>query len=298
MKFRAMTLQTIVAVGAFTGLATAGETSVPPTISVGSTAGIAIGASPPPGLYFALINSFIESEAYNDQTKLPIKKNVFVTTTQLQWVTDYKILGGTYKAMATLPWAYQDVTSYGLRRETYGNGDLTLTPVSLSWMLQPGIFVSGGLSFTLPTGSFSTKSNHVNSGSNAFATTTSAGFSYLRNGWNLSADFNYVFHTTNSDTNYRSGDEFVSNWTAMKDFGSFSFGPIGYWRKQVQDDVNNGTFYRGVASGRAQQVGLGVGFSKQFGKVTAGLNFSHDIFRENTLSGGSISLSLRAPISF
>jgi hypothetical protein len=278
------------------GQAFATESGVPPAMPSGATVGVPVGASPPPGFYFGSLNAYFTGDVYSGDSKLAIQKSIAVTVQQFQWVSDFKILGGTYSAMATVPWAYVNQNTFGSKADRGGLGDITITPMQLSWSVAPGIFVSSGLGFTLPTGHFSTQNNAVNMGTNTFTTTVSSGFSYLRDGWNISSDFNYFFHTTNKTTNYRSGDEFLINWTVMKDLGPFSIGPVGYWRKQVQEDVNNGSFYGGVANGRAEQVAIGFGISKQFGPVTASLNYTHDIRRQNTLSGDTVFLNFRMPL--
>lgn len=280
------------------GDAFATEPGVPPTMPSGATIGVPIGASPPPGFYFGSLNAYFDGDVYNGDSKIAVEKNIAVTVQQFQWATDFEILGGVYSAMATIPWAHVEQNAFGSEADRTGLGDITVSPMRLSWSVAPGIFVSSGVSFTFPTGHFSTTTNSVNSGANAFTTTASSGFSYLRDGWNISSDFNYFFHTTNDATNYRSGDEFLVNWTVMKDVGPFSIGPVGYWRKQVQNDVNNGTFYGGVANGRVEQLAIGVGISKQFGPVTASLNFTHDFERENTLSGDTVFLNFRMPLRF
>ncbi|RWI57047.1 MAG: hypothetical protein EOR16_15740 [Mesorhizobium sp.] len=43
----------------------------------------------------------------------------------------------------------------------------------------------------------------------------------------------YATYGKNPVTDYRSGDEFLANWTTMKDIGGFNIGPVGYWRKQA-----------------------------------------------------------------
>ncbi len=278
--------------------AAATEPGVPPTMPSGATIGVPIGASPPPGFYFGSLNAYFDGDIYIGDDKVAIKKSLAITVQQFQWATDYEILGGVYSASATIPWAYVDQTIFGDQGERTGLSDITLSPLRLSWTVAPGIFVSSGVAFTLPTGSFSTATNAVNEGANTFTTTLSSGFSFLREGWNISGDFNYFMHTTNNATDYHSGDEFLVNWTAMKDVGIFKIGPVGYWRKQVEDDVNNGTFYGGVTNGRAEQVAFGIGLSKQFGSVTASLNYLHDFKKENSLSGDTIYVNFGMPLSF
>lgn len=122
------------------------------------------------------------------------------------------------------------------------------------------------------------------------------GYSYLRDGWNASAHLVYSTQAENKDTGYTSGDELLLNITALKDVGGFSIGPVGHWRKQIEDDVNNGAFYGGAASGRAEQIGLGFGFSKPMGGGELNLNLVHDVMAENTVGGTKLQVNFSIPL--
>lgn len=72
------------------------------------------------------------------------------------------------------------------------------------------------------------------------------------------------------------------------------------WLLAQADDRrhNDGSFYGGTISGRAAQVGQGIGVSKQFGPVEVNLNYVHDFKVENTLGGDKVLLNLTMPLQF
>lgn len=278
------------------GPSLAKEPGTPTMMPAGGTIGVPIGANPPPGLYFIQRSEIFRSNIYTGGTKLPIELDVTSSSQQLHWVPGFTLLGGSYRAMLNIPLVHAKQTAFGVSNTESGLGDVMLSPLSISWMLQPGIFVQTGVSFSLPTGKFDTAPGSVNLGSNAVGAAIDIGFSYLRDGWNLSAHANYFMYGKNSDTNYKSGDEFLLNWTAMKDIAGLSIGPVGYFRKQVTDDKNNGFAYGGTISNRAEQYGIGLGVTKRFGPMEVNLNYVHDFRVRNTAGGDKLLINFSMPI--
>lgn len=294
MKSRLMLTMGVIAFCA--GAAEAHEPGTPIMMPTGATIGVPVGANPPPGKYFSSRSEYFVGGLYVGETRLPVDVTVAASAAQIHIVPGNTIFGGTYRFMALAPIVNANVsTPFGSANET-GLGDITISPLNLSWMLSPGIFVQTGLSFGLPTGNFSTTPGAVQLGSNAFTTAFDVGFSYLRDGWNLSAHANYFIYGENPDTSYRSGNELLLNLTAMKDFGGFSVGPVGYWRKQVTADRNNGAFYGGATSGMAEQVAVGIGFTKNFGATSLNVNYLHDVKVRDAVGGDKIQLNLTMPI--
>lgn len=277
-------------------MALAREPGTPTPMPSGATIGVPVGANPPPGFFYSNRNEYFSSTLYNDSGKTPIDVTVKASAQQFHWVPGYTIFGGSYRAMAIVPVLRGDMDASGNSSDEFGFGDITISPLNISWMIAPGIFVQSGLSLALPTGRFSTARGAVNLGSNAFSTSLDLGVSYLRDGWNLSADANYFINSENSDTHYRSGDEFLLNWTAMKDVGGFSIGPVGYVRQQVTSDRNRGGFYGGGITDKARQIGVGIGVSKTFGKVEVNVNYVHDFEVKNTLGGNKVMVNFSMPI--
>lgn len=272
------------------------EPGTPLMVPVGGSIGVPVGANPPPGVYYFNRSEALRYNVYNGTTKTPIELSGFASAQQLHWVPGNEILGGTYRFMLSIPLVSLEQSAFGNTTSQRGIGDITISPLNLSWMLQPGIFVSTGLSLKLPTGSFDIAPGSVNLGNNATSVALDFGYSYLRDGWNLSAHANYIMNGENPDTNYTSGNVLLVNWTAMKDLGGYSIGPVGYFRKQVTGDKNNGAFYGGTTSGRSEQHGIGLGLSKRFGPMEVNVNYVHDFHVKNVAGGDKLMVNFSMPL--
>lgn len=301
MKFKNLVLASLVlATSATTALAR--EPGVGSIVPPGATLGVPIGANPPPGLFFSS-RSTLSFGQLKDSTgnDAGVDLNVKATVLQLHYTPGITILGGDYRAMALVPLVHLDQTigapfppflhgqSSGL-----GLGDVSISPFNLSWMVEPGIFWTIGTSINVPTGKFDP--NGLSYGTNTWGGTLEVGYSYLRDGWNASAHLVYATQATNDTTSYKSGDELLLNVTAMKNMGDYSIGPVGYWRKQIESDENSGAFYGGIASGKAQQIGLGIGFSKPMAGGELNLNLVHDVLAENTVGGTAMQINFSMPL--
>ena len=64
-------------------------------------------------------------------------------------------------------------------------------------------------------------------------------FSYLRNGWNLTATFFDEINTSNWITGYTSGEIFHAEFTATKTIGKWTVGPVAYYAGQITDDKSS-----------------------------------------------------------
>jgi len=279
------------------------EPGVPTVLPPGNTMGVPVGANPPPGLFFSLRSGYWDAKLADDKGDDAGQSNTLADTAlQFHWVPGIKILGGDYKAMITLPLISNDQTRDAPfppplqgSDSRFALGNIEIAPIGLSWQIQPGIFVSSGLSIFAPTGKFDPDAA-VNTGGDFWTFAPSVGYSYLRDGWNASVHATYFTTTENRESDYKSGDEILVNATALKDMGGWSVGPVGYWRKQLTADDNNGTSYGGTVSGKAEQLGLGIGLTRQFGKVEANLNLTDDVYLRNAVGGPKLWLNLSMPL--
>lgn len=212
---------------------------------------------------------------------------------------DFRLWGGQYKAFVTVPLLNLDQTlSAPLgtgSADRLSFGQIEVHPFDLSWEVAPGTFVSTGFSVFAPTGSWSA-AEPVNTQGNFWTFAPNVAFSYLRDGWNLSLNAIYFTNTRNTDNDYRSGDEIQLHMTAMKDFNGWSIGPVGYWRKQVTNDDNGGSAYAGGISGKAEQLALGLGVTRQIGEVQANVMYTKDLIHENALAGDRLWVNFMIPI--
>lgn len=289
---------------AWGGAAVAREPGVPLVVPPGNTMGVAIGANPPPGFYLGSRNGYWDAKLRNDDGDDAGQSNrLFDSALQGIWVPGSEILGGSYRALVTIPFIHNDQT----RSDPFppplqgsdgngGVGPIEISPIGLSWQIQPGIFASAALSFYTPVGGFDAAAP-INIGGDFWTVAPSLGFSYLRDGWNLSASAAYFISAENRSTDYKSGDELLVNATAFKDFGGWSVGPVGYWRKQMTADSNNGADYGGTTQPKSEQVALGLGASHRFGPLDINLNVTRDVYIRDTVGGDKIWLNFTLPLA-
>jgi hypothetical protein len=269
------------------------EPGTPAAMPSGATVAVPIGANPPPGVYFSSRTEAFFGDVYDDNgKKLPVPVDVKATALQFHWVPGNEILGATYRAMLLVPLV--DVNAAGVHNS--GVGDITISPANLSWMVSPGVFVHTGLSFGLPTGEY-LGLGQANLGNNVVTTDLDLGFSYLRDGWNLSLQANYFTYGKNHANGFKSGDEVLINWTAMKGIANDqSIGLVGYYRKQLRNDTLGDAIFAG--GNRAEAFSLGLGYSKRFGPTELNVNLMHDLSVKNDLGGTKLQINLTTPIKF
>lgn len=279
--------------------AQAREPGVPPSMPPGATMGVPVAATPPEGLYFSSRSGFADFTLTDSSgnfagADITLKDTAF----QFLWVPGIKMFGGDYRALVTVPVLDIDQrlsAPLGSGRSSkLSFSGVEIRPLDISWQVAPGIFVATGFSVFTP-GDWSA-SAPVNTGGNFWTFAPSVAVSYMRDGWNATLHAIYFTNTRNDTNDYKSGDELLVNATAMKDFGNFSLGPVGYYRRQLSADSNGGSAYGGTTAGKAEQLGLGLGLTKQIGKVSANVMYTRDVFHHNTLGGDHLWLNFTVPL--
>lgn len=273
--------------------AVAREPGTPAAMPGGATAAVPVGANPPPGRYFSSRTELFFGDIFDaNGNKLPLSLDVKATALQFHWVPGNEILGGTYRAMMLIPLVDLSVAGVG----NSGVGDITISPVNVSWMLSPGVFVQTGLSFGLPTGEY-LGLGQANLGNNVVTTGLDLGFSYLKDGWNASIHANYFMYGTNDANGFKSGDELLVNFTAMKAIAEDqSVGLVGYYRTQLEDDTLGGAVFAG--GNRSEALAIGLGYSKRFGPTELNINLMHDVNAKNEAGGTKLQVNLFTPMKF
>ncbi len=280
--------------------ADAREPGTPAVMPSGATMGVPVGANfPQPGLYASSRTGLVRGDVYDaNGDRTPVGLDINATAMQLHWTPGIELLGGSYRAMGIV--AYQDIdlsfdgTGIGANKSI---SDFTLSPLNVHWMVSPGVFAAAGVSVSLPTGEFSTTGT-PNGGLGAPALGLDAGVSYLRDGWNLTAHLNYFIHGENSETDYRSGNEVLLNWTAMKSIGTkgWSAGAVGYFREQVTDDRNDGSFYGGAAAGRLRESAVGIAVAKRIGGTEIYADYTVNTSATNTVGADIFRVNVTFPL--
>lgn len=275
-------------------------------VPAGNTMGIPLSAPLPPGLYMTNSTKFLNGELKDDNgNDAGLDLNAIASTSIFIYTPGIKMLGGDYRAWVAVPLinVEQDIKSPFLgpvgETDVAGLGNIEVEFLDVAWALQPGIFASAGVGFIAPTGKWD--ENEISTGGNFWSIRPRAGYSYMRDGWNISLEAEYFMHHENDKTKYTSGDEFYLDATFLKKVNfieGLQVGPIGYIRQQTTDDKNKGTAYYGFENGKSKQIGLGVQLLKDFGRGRyVGLSWSKDLETENTVSNdGRIALNISLPL--
>jgi hypothetical protein len=221
-----------------------------PGVFIGASAGV-----PPPGIYM-----FDQVFTYQSNIEGPLKQNLLggakngvqaaVDVQGFLFVPGWTFLGATYDAVLVQPFGMVSV-GQPLSALPVGQVDMFsgvhntyIVPVELSWKLGTSGFVfKTGLGIYAPTGTIQgatggclSCNGFANFGNKYWTFQPEAIFSYLGNGWNLSAALYGEFNTANQQDNYTQGDVFHADFTATKTFGKWTLGPVAYYVAQVSDD--------------------------------------------------------------
>jgi hypothetical protein len=217
-------------------------------------AGITIGggsaADPSPGLYMF-------DQVFTYQTNLVGPGNRLInpagTKTGVQaaeeasgflWVPGWMFLGATYSAVLAQPFVMASAGS-PFNTQSAGVNNTFIAPIELSWKLgDSGFFVKTGFGMYAPDGTINGVNGLGNVGNPWWTFQPEFVVSYLKDGWNFTANIYEEFHTRNTVTNYQSGDVLHAEFTATKRIGKWTVGPVAYYAGQVSDDKSS-AFYEG-----------------------------------------------------
>ncbi|MDH2401843.1 transporter [Bradyrhizobium sp. SSUT18] len=215
----------------------------------GVTLGGGTAADPPPGIY-----SFNQVFTYQARLTGPGAPNVggvaapvhaAVEASGLLWVPGWTFLGATYDAVIVQPWLMGDIGA-PVNVNQAGMHNTFIVPAELSWRFgDSGFFIKAGLGIYVPDGTISGANGLGNVGNPWWTFQPNLIVSYLKDGWNFTANLSQEMNTRSTVTNYKSGDIFHAEFTATKTIGNWTFGPVGYYAGQVTNDSPS-AFYAGA----------------------------------------------------
>ena len=210
-----------------------------------------LGASaeaPPPGLYgfnqvFTYQGKIVGPGAPNVGGALVGSKSDTVAN-GLLWVPGWSFLGATYDVVGVVPFTSTTIGS-PIDFAPAGMQNAFLTN-ELSWKLgDSGFFVKAGLGLYMPTGTQQGPAGLSNVGVPWWTFQPNLVFSYVKNGWSLTANIFEEINTKNPLTNYRSGNILHAEFTGTKAFDKWTLGPVAYYVGQVTDDRSS-AYYNGA----------------------------------------------------
>lgn len=178
--------------------------------------GLASGSQPAPGFYASAFYYRYETDELRDRLGDSILPDVQADLSANAWagvlyyVSDYKILGGTYGFQAVLAGSNSHLEAPLLGTDDRASskfGDLYLQPIGLGWNTSRTDF-HAGLGLTIPTGDYEFLGDS-NGGLGMYSYEIFGGFTHYLDdakAWNIATTAFYETHGKKDDTNIRVGD--------------------------------------------------------------------------------------------
>ena len=264
------------------------------------------GITPSPGFSYSnqlLLYYRNESKDQNGVAK-PVRgsNTVLMDMNSIIWVSKRELLGGAhYSALATLPFAKNDLTSDINGNISGGGGfaDSYYVPVILGWNKE---YASVRLlyGFLAPTGRYAQDRNdNVGSGYWTHAISSGQTFSLTRDkAWAFSTFEMYEFHTMQEGTLTHPGQtldldySLARNFTFQKSPLRLQLGITGYEARQTT--AHSGPTITPVLAGDRYAINS-IGFASQFGIPSRGVNLGVKFFEEfadrSTFQGCSLQFT-------
>ena len=264
------------------------------------------GITPAPGFTYSNQLLFYyrnESKDEHGVTKPVTGSNaVLMDMNSIIWVSKRTILGGAhYSALATLPFAKNDLTSDINGNISGGGGfaDSYYVPFILGWNKER-VSVRLLYGFLAPTGRYaSDASNNVGSGYWTHAISSGQTFSLTRNKtWALSTFEMYEFHTPQEGTETHPGQTFdldyslVRNLTFPKPALRLQVGVTGYEARQTTAHFGP-AITPALAADRYAINSIGVASQVTFPapRLTLGMKFFEEFADRSTFQGYSLQFT-------
>jgi len=228
-------------------------------------------ATPPPGTYvFSQVLGYSGSlvgpgAPGTGDDKTPVK--VAGAAVGAVWVPGWTVLGADYEAVLVQPFMNIDVGA-PIDVGPTGIHNTYVSPIGLSWKLgDSGLYVKAGLGIWLPTGTTEGANGLENIGAPWWTFQPNLTVSYVKDGWNLSANIFQEINTANSITGYTSGNVLHAEFTATKTVGNWTLGPVAYYAGQVTDDQSSDFYNHTVNLNRYDIWAVGAMVGYNFGSA-------------------------------
>jgi hypothetical protein len=226
-------------------------------------------ALPPPGVYgmvYVQRYSADKVRGNSGQVVTPpsFEVTAYAVAPRIVWVTPHTVAGASLALHALLPVVNLDVNVVpGVSQRKTGLGDLNLG-VALGWHHSPALHTLAALDVFLPTGRFD-KNDLANIGRNYWAIQPVGGVSYIDpKGLNADAKVMWTVNFENKDTNYKSGQELIVDYSAGWGLGNgWTIGAGGYLFQQLNNDKLGGAT---VADNKGRAFAIGPSIKYDSGK--------------------------------
>lgn len=256
---------------------------------------------PPKGVYFVNNTYFASMRQYDAQANpTSYKLDLMVDVPVLLWNPGFKLLNAKYAVAVAQPFDYTSV--YSSSAATMGNGHVgtyntVILPAILSWDLPRDFYLKASLGALAADASSSpnhrTPVDGAGSGNGFWTLEPGVALTYLKNGWNASADIKYDHNFKDTSTDYQSGDELSVDYTLDKSFGNWTAGVGAYQTNQLQDDKIDG-----VTKPDSIRMTYGAGplVGYNFGPLNVMATFNWNIKTENDFGGDFTNIRFTLPL--
>jgi hypothetical protein len=307
----------------------------------GGSVGLPLGVALPPGVYSGLQNLWLPEMPAPRSTGNQGTGHIaaIVGGVPLVWSTGWNVFGASYTMSALQGMIFAGIYSNTTNSNasvrvisgvsapgstaiiTTDLGNTTLTPISLSWNLGQGWFVSTNFSFMVPDGTRSIGS--LSPIPDYWTFEPSVGISYISESWLLSGNFFYDFNTASKGhccggttfagpvspfDGWENGEKVYVDLTALYKVGKWQFGPIAWLDAETTSDepgsgFNCTTSARiGVACGHFLDAAAGGLVGYDFGPIKAQVWATYDVLARDCIVcinsfqvGSRLSFALWAP---
>jgi len=265
----------------------------------GAFASFAVAATPDPGFKFAdqalYYHGTANKAVLQGRVNLSLKADAFLNYFNGIYTLENPVLGGKLQFGGGIPLGYvslkSDISPNPLSIEVSDRdtdiGD-SIVLGSLYWKTGDFNFKLGEMVF-VPTGKYST-SDLANIGRNYWGFDTSCAVTWLssRTGTEISVMPGIIFNTENTDTDYKTGNEFHMDFMLNQFLAkNFALGAQGYYYKQVTGDSGSGAILPGGFRGESYGFGPALLWQPGFdnGKLTVIGKWLFDSHHENRMKG-------------
>ena len=256
-----------------------------------------IAAMPPiPGLFAVQQTSFTSStrlyDSNGDKVPVPFKLIARTTTTRLLASWGAQALGAGLYSQLVLPLVSLDLSVAGREGSDKGLSNVTVSPLIARWSLSPVANVTAGLDIALPSSSYkSDRMANVAVGYTSWQPVVAYRYN-APGGLDVGISNRLLLNRRNSDTDYRSGNAYVGEFTAGWNFDKWKVGAVGGYVNQFSDDKQAGA----AIGNRLRSFAMGPSISYQAGPVMLNANYQRGLYAVNTAKSNSIWVNVAIPL--
>lgn len=264
--------------------------------------GLKSGTLPPPGFYLRDYNLGYYSDRLNDANGDEIDADfeafAYANAIRPIWISEFKILGGSYGCDVLVPFIYKNIAAMGDRDETFNLGDIFIEPITLSWHWQQADL---GLGYGLwaPTGNPDPGTLSGGTGQGTWTHMMTAGGTFYfdaQKSWSFSALGRYEISYESADYDITPGNVLSIEGGLGKQFSpTFEAGIWAYYQAQTTRDAGSD----GVVASDALDSVIGVGpevvFTIPKSALFISVRYAYEVMSEDRPQGhtGTITLTKR-----